>query len=232
MNRSGKTDHPEWALQHEKIIASGRPCLGALATPTYADIVLNPTQVGQSGVVNYNGIVDNTVVPGLSASIKPFTLQNVDLATNTWSFGFALDNTSSGAITSSRVSTFGFNTDPALNTDPLLTKITGGTVFTGVSSGNVPMQGSVDFCGHPQVQTARVEAGDGVLPGDGIVTGSFNLDFAGAATNATQISFTDLYVRYQSIVGTTLRRLRYWSSWSWCNAVQRSARSGRRCWGA
>lgn len=160
-------------------------------------IILNPTQVGQSSVIDYNGLVNNVVVPGLTASVT-FTLTSVDLLNNTWSFGYALDNTSSGGI-SSRVSTFGFNTDPAL----LAAAITGGTVFSDFSSGNVPNLGSVDFCATAGSNCAG-GGGGGVFPVDGIVTGSFSLDFAGSANNATQITLSDLYVRYQSITGTTL----------------------------
>ena len=111
---------------------------GSLATAAHADFVLNPTQVGQSGVVNYNGIVEGNIVPGLSASIT-FTLDSVNLTTNTWSFDYALDNTTSGGL-SSRVSVFGFSTNP----DYLSASITAGTVFTGVSSGNVPQLGPVE----------------------------------------------------------------------------------------
>jgi hypothetical protein len=171
--------------------------LGALAGPASADFILTPAQEGQSGIVSYNGIVNNTVVPGLSAQIT-YTLIDVNLATNTWLFGYALDNTSSGGI-SSRVSTFGFNTDP----DLVSAQIVSGTVFTGVSSGNVPMLGNVDFCATAGPNCAG-GSGVGVLPGDGVVSGTFQLDFAGSATLSTAIAFTDLYVRYQSITGTTL----------------------------
>lgn len=162
----------------------------------YADFVLNPTQVGQSGTVNYGGLVEGNPVAGLSASIT-FTLQNVDLANNIWTFGFGVDNTSVAPITNSRVSTFGFNTNP----DFLNAGIVTGTVFDGVSSGNVPGFMNVEFCATAGPNCSG-GAGGGVLPGDGIVGGSFFLDFAGSANAATQIAFSDLYVRYQSIVGT------------------------------
>ena len=65
------------------------------------------------------------------------------------------------------------------------------------------MLGSVEFCMTAGPNCAG-GGGDGVLPGDSIVKGSFSLDFAGMATDQTQIKFSDLYVRYQSVSGTTL----------------------------
>ncbi len=123
-------------------------------------------------MVSYNGIVDVTVVPGLSATIT-YTLADVNLATNTWIFNYALDNTST---INSRVSTFGFNTDPNI----LAAQVLSGTVFTNVASGNVPQLGTVDFCLTAGPNCAG-GSGVGVLPGDGIVTGSFSLDFGSHA---------------------------------------------------
>lgn len=176
------------------LLASAALC--ALTASSKADIILTPTQIGQSGVVNYNGVVEGNAQAGLSASIT-YTLQSVNLATNTWTFGYGVDNTSSAPITSSRVSTFGFNTTP----DITGAGIVGGTVFTGISSGNVPQLGSVEFCLTAGANCAG-GGGTGVLPGDGVVSGIFFLDFAGSATPLTQIAFTDLFVRYQSIVGS------------------------------
>ena len=167
--------------------------LCALAGIARADIILTPTQVGQSGVVQYNGVVNGNVQTGLTAAIT-YTLQSVNLANNIWTFGYAVDNTST---LNSRVSTFGFNTTPDFNTVGII----GGTVFTGLSSGNVPQLGNVEFCLTAGANCAG-GGGGGVLPADAPATGSFFLDFAGSATNATQIAFTDLYVRYQSIVGS------------------------------
>lgn len=169
--------------------------LCALAGAAKADFVLNPTQVGQSGVVNYNGIVEGNPVGGLTASIT-FTLNSVDLLNNIWNFGFDVTNTSVAPI-GSRVSTFGFNTDPNFDA----ASITGGTVFDTVSSGNVPGFMSVEFCATAGANCAG-GAGGGALSGGSSVGGSFALDFAGSATLLTQIAFSDLYVRYQSITGT------------------------------
>jgi hypothetical protein len=168
---------------------------GFASTPVYADFILNPTQVGQSGVVTFNGVVEGNVQPGLSASIT-YTLNSVNLASNLWTFGYSLTNTSSAPITASRVSTFGFSTDPNFDAANYLS----GLVFTSVSSGNVPQHTAVEFCLTAGPNCAG-GGGGGVALGAS-TTGSFSLDFAGIATNATQIDFSDLYVRYQSIVGS------------------------------
>ena len=168
--------------------------LCALASSANADFVLTPAQEGQSGVVNYVGIGNSA----LTASIT-FTLADVNAATNTWSFGYALDNTTAAPWTS-RVSTFGFSTDPAL----LSAAITAGTVFTNDASGNVPNLGPVQFCATGSNNCAG-GAGEGVLPGDGIVTGAFNIDFADNLALAS-VTFSDLFVRFQSVglIGSSL----------------------------
>jgi hypothetical protein len=168
--------------------------LCALASGANADFVLTPAQEGQSGVMNYVGIGNSA----LTASIT-YTLIDVNAATNTWLFGYALDNTTAAPWTS-RVSTFGFSTDPAL----LSAGITAGTVFTNDDSGNVPQVGPVQFCATSSNNCAG-GGGSGVLPGDGIVTGAFSIDFADNLALAS-VTFSDLFVRFQSVglIGSSL----------------------------
>ena len=52
----------------KKLLLAG-PCLVRSPVLRYADFILTTAQVGQSGVVNYNGQVEGTVLPGLTAQI-------------------------------------------------------------------------------------------------------------------------------------------------------------------
>ena len=166
----------------------------ALASGANADFVLTPAQEGQSGVVDYVGIGNSA----LTASIT-FTLQDVNAATNTWTFGFGVDNTTASPWTS-RVSTFGFNTDPTLQSAAIIA----GSVFVNDSSGNVPNLGTVQFCATSTTNCAG-GGGSGVLPGDGVVSGAFTLDWADNLLIAS-VAFSDLFVRFQSVglIGGTL----------------------------
>jgi hypothetical protein len=144
---------------------------------------------GDSFIVPFNGVVEGSVAPGLTGEVT-YTL--ADIIGNTWYFNFAVENTSSAPITASRISTFGFNTDPNFTS----AAITGGTVFDGVSSGNVPQHMAVEFCATAGPNCAG-GSGEGVTIGD-TALGQFALTFGLAPTS---VSFDDLYVRYQSIVG-------------------------------
>ena len=88
---------------------------GVLASPAYA-VTVTTAQVGQStGDVAFNGFVNEVVVPGLSSTFN-FTLTSVDTDTDTWVFGYTITNTSNATgtnvVVASRISGWGFNTDP------------------------------------------------------------------------------------------------------------------------
>jgi hypothetical protein len=164
----------------------------AMTSPASA-VVLDPGDVGQSETILFNGLVEGVPVGNLSATIT-YTLLNVTVATNQWTFGFALDNTTVAPL-SSEVSGFGFRTTP----DVVAASIVSGTVFDNAIVGGLVPQGFgiVDFCASTGL-TCPGGASGGVAPGDGIVTGSFLLDFAGTAT---QLVLDDFFVRYQAIDG-------------------------------
>lgn len=144
---------------------------------------------GDSYTVDFNGVVEGNVAAGLTGRVT-YTL--ADIIGNTWYFNFGVKNTSSTPITASRISTFGLNTDPNF----FSAAITGGTVFDGVSSGNVPQFMAVEFCATAGPNCAG-GSGDGVQLGD-TALGQFALTFASPPSS---VKFDDLYVRYQSIAG-------------------------------
>jgi hypothetical protein len=171
----------------------------AMASPASAIEV----SLGDEFTVLFNGIVEGNVQPGLTASVT-YEVTAVNSLANDWTIEFTVNNTSSAPITASRISTFGFNTDPNLvpfagNNDPGNTQILTGTVYTGVDAGNVPQFGSVEFCATAGPGCAG-GGGGGTLIG-GSTSGSFLLDFAGSGL--TSITLEDFYVRYQSIVGSS-----------------------------
>src|ERR1700741_1342104 len=102
-------------------------------TPAEAITFLN---IGDSATVAFNGVVDGNVIAGLTGEVT-YTLASI--IGGSMFFDFTVANTSSAPITASRISTFGFNTDPNFSS----AAITGGTVFDGVSSGNVPQHMAV-----------------------------------------------------------------------------------------
>ena len=163
------------------------------ATPAFA-VVLSPADVGDTATINYTGVIGGNNQPGLTAQTQ-FTLDSFIAATNTFFFSYTASNTSSGVITDSRLTSFGFDTNPELvqaNTTvsgPIIDSV----VFNASISGGV----NVDFC----ATTANCSGGggDGVLPG-GSTSGTFVLDFADGIIPL--INVTDFTVRFQSIAGS------------------------------
>lgn len=164
------------------------------ATAAQADVIkVTPDDIGTSYTLNYDGNVDGQQVSGLSAG-STFTLTNVSDDNRSYTFSYDIDNTSSSPITQSRISGFGFNTDPTL----------AGADSTGTfaieGTGNAPNGlGKVDTCfkaGGGQNNCAG-GGGHGVkINEDG--TGSFTLNFS---DGIDELTLSDFFVRYQSING-------------------------------
>jgi hypothetical protein len=159
----------------------------ALATSASAAVVFVS---GTSQTINFNGMENGTPISGLSGQIT-YTLTGFTNGGKTANFNFSVTDTAGGATTGSRISTFGFNVTP----DITGASITGGTVFTGASNGNVPSLGSFEFCATAGPNCAG-GGGGGAAEGAGPVTGSFALTFASALSSVT---FDQEYVRYQSV---------------------------------
>jgi hypothetical protein len=162
--------------------------VSALADP----ITLSPADVGTSFDVSYNGYDGSGVIGGLTATAT-FTLASV--TGTSYLFNYSVANTSSSPITTSRISGFGFDTNPTISNASST-----GTFDTTATSANVPNVGTVDVCfkGGGGTNSCAGGGGGGVDLG-GTGTGSFTLDFASALAS---LDLSDFFVRYQSITGT------------------------------
>ena len=146
--------------------------------------------VGDQFVIDFNGFnTTNGAIPGLSAEVT-YTLTG--FSGNSATFSYIVDNTSTAPVTSSRISTFGFNVDPNFTSVGTVT----GAVFPGVSNGNLPdALPNVEFC-LTAGPNCTGGGGGGVNLADPNAVGTFVLNFAAQPASVT---FSDVYVRYQSI---------------------------------
>jgi hypothetical protein len=121
-----------------------------------------------------------------------FTLTGI--ADNTYTFSYAVSNTSGAPITGSRISGFAFDTNPditsAASTGAFGYTTVGGTYPNGI--------GSVDVCFKDASTGACAGGGSGGLNIGESGTGSFTLTFA---QPVSEVTLSDFYVRYQSISG-------------------------------
>lgn len=165
----------------------------AFAAPAFAGpITVSAANVGQSYAIGYDGYTQGTGVIGGLTGQGTFTLTGV--GTNSYTFSYSLANTSSNPITNSRISGFGFNTDPNISS----ASSTG--VFDSAASGNVPSGfGSVEVCfkGGGGSSNCAGGGGAGVNIGDS-GTGTLTLNFSELPD---QLTLSDFFVRYQSIEG-------------------------------
>jgi hypothetical protein len=109
------------------------------STAALADaITLDSGDIGQSYSFSYNGFSGGTSITGLTASTT-FTLTGV--ASNSYTFGYSVTNTTSAPLTS-RVSSFAFNADPNISS----ASSTGAFSFTTLNSNYPNGIGTVDAC--------------------------------------------------------------------------------------
>jgi len=174
--------------------------VAALAVGAFANsagaVTLTQADINNSGFGTINGMVNEVVIAGLTAQLQ-LKLTGVDTGTNQWSFDFTVVNTSSAPIDASRITAFGFNTNPELEpVSPTGTRITGSIFDNVILSHNVPQIGSVDFCG--TTANCAGGGGDGMLIGQS-TSGTFVLDFQGTANAMTAITIDGFFARYQSV---------------------------------
>jgi hypothetical protein len=169
----------------------------AIATPANAALVVNPDGTitvtgatsGGTAVINFDGNVEGSTVPGLTSQLS---LTYAGLVGGDYRFTYSLLNNST---VNSRLSGLAFNTDP---------NITGGTatgMFTNLLTNvNFPNGiGGVEVCLQDGGSGCAGGGNGGILAGAAPGTGSFTLDF-GASTPSV-INLSNFAVRYQSIVG-------------------------------
>ena len=182
------------------IIASAALAGLAAAVPAQAALVLTPTSaslgagdVGSSFTINYNGNTNGTILDGLTAT-GIFSLASVTNAGKTFVFNYSIDNTSTLPVSASRISIFGFNTDPNITSASATGLFSG-----GLGSGNVPNgQPNVDVCFRAGGGGGGCTGGGGggELIADTAATGTFTLNFSNAPTT---LALDNFYIRYQSL---------------------------------
>lgn len=166
--------------------------LAALPGVAHADVImLGSGDLNKSFTVDYNGYTGNGTIDGLASQIV-FTLTG-STATS-YTLGYSLTNTSGTPLSGSRVSGFGFNTDPTISGASST-----GTYSVTAFNSNVPNVGSVDVCfkGGGGSKSCAGGGGGGVNLGDS-GSGTLTLSFASPVTSLT---LSDFFTRYQSISG-------------------------------
>lgn len=169
--------------------AAAASLLALAAAPAHAVSFVN---VGDSATLNFDGVVAGNVVNGLSGAVT-YTLASI--TGTSMIFNFSVLNSSQNPVTGSRISTFGFDADPNFTS----AAITGGNVFTSVSSGNVPQFGPIEFCATAGANCAG-GGGQGVAAG-GTASGQFALTFSSLPA---ALQLENFYVRYQSVTAPSL----------------------------
>ena len=155
-------------------------------------MLFSPTDIGKSITLDYNGFSGSSanVLSGLTGT-STFTLASV--LGNTYAFNYSVQNTSSGQVTASRISSFAFDTDPTI----LSATSTGAFSFTTLNSNYPNGIGTVDVCFKDANTGSCAGGGGGGLTIGQSGSGTFALTFASAPTALTLQNFFD---RYQSIV--------------------------------
>lgn len=169
-------------------------CLLAFALPASAQEYTFGTVGNTSGVVNIDyGSSDGVYIPGLTASMT-YTLISISVVgdNNEWKFSGSVTNTSSGDITASTISAFGFNIDAAVE----LATATGVYFDTTNLTANISNATWLDVCVYGSGSCAG--GGGGVTLGN---SSAFTLILT-IDDEVTSIMLSDLTVRYQAIAGT------------------------------
>jgi len=145
---------------------------------------------------NFNGFSGNDAFTGLSSSI---VFNFTGIANGRYQFNFEMKNTSSGPIDFSRLTIFGFNSNP----DVIAVSTGAGDLFNVVSSGNQPNGlDRVEVCFKDMGNTNNCTGAQGGLNKGTSTTGSFALQFKAPVPNA--ITLSGFTVRYQGIDSQTL----------------------------
>jgi len=161
-------------------------------TITATDVTVTSADVGQSFTIIYDGQTSGNVINGLTASAV-YTVQAVSSTSITLSV--AMSNTSSSPITSSRVSVFGFDTNPNITS-----ATASGAFNVTVQGGALPSGfGNIEVCfKNGQGNNCQGGGGTGITLGQ---SGSTNLVLNFSSIGASGVTFSNFGVRYQSIAG-------------------------------
>lgn len=164
-------------------------------TATANAVTVNASDVGFNGTTNIQGYVDApnaTSIPGLTGSLF-LEFNGTSNGGRTWNFDYTVTNTSSGAITGSRISSFGFGTTPNVTSvqstglfDLALTPTNGFPNVNGAMA-------IIEMCF--SAGNNACSGGDGVTKGNN-ASGTFALTFANASPF---ITLDAALFRFQSI---------------------------------
>jgi hypothetical protein len=155
-------------------------------------ITVTPAAIGTSYTVNYDGFSDGRVIDGLTGTA---TLTLKESNGSRYTFDYALTNTSSDPIDQSRISIFGFNTDPNI-----ASASSTGLFGITATNANVPSGfGTVDVCfkGAGGQNSCSGGGGAGLRMGES-GSGTLTLNFSSLVD---ELSLSNFFVRYQSIEG-------------------------------
>lgn len=171
------------------ILATGS--LSLAATPAIADaITLGTGDIGKSSSFTFNGFSGSTVVDGLT-SAATFTLAAI--TGNSYTFNYSLTNTTANPV-DSRLSGFGFNTDPTISS----ASSTGAFSYTTLNGSYPNGIGAIDVCFKDAATGSCSGGGSGGLLDGATGTGTFTLNFS---QPISALTLSDFYVRYQSVSG-------------------------------
>lgn len=179
-------------LNVKKLAPLAAFAMALTATPALADaITFDSSDVGQTFTLTYDGSSDSTTIQGLTAQTS-FTLTGI--AGNTYTFSYAVTNTSGSAISGARVSGFAFDTDPDITS----AASNGAFGYTTVGGSYPNGIGEVDVCFKDASTGACAGGGNGGLNIGESGIGTFTLTFA---SPVSEVTLSDFFVRYQSISG-------------------------------
>ena len=157
-------------------------------------MVVNVANVGTSQTSTLFGTVEPYgVVPGLTGTLG-IVYNGVTNNGLTWNFGYTVDNTTSGTLTS-EVSAFGFITAPSIASAGST-----GLYDTALLDVQAGFLGNVDFCATAG-NTCAGGGSNGISPSDPAATGTFSLTYANVLS---QITLSGDFLRFQGITGTAL----------------------------
>lgn len=162
------------------------------ANPSDATALIDATGGAFNFTLNFDGFGGApAVVPGLTSKID-FGFTGTSNAGLTYNFTYNVMNNSSAPITASRVSLFGFDTNPNISG-----AAASGT-FNFVGNGNVPNVGILEVCFKTQNNGNCAGGGGGGVTIGNSGSGTLALTF-GSVQNS--IALSNFAVRYQSISG-------------------------------
>ena len=201
----------KWSDHMKRNLALSACISGVLLAPSAIAATFNT--IGDSQIVNFNGFINEIVQPGLTGKLT-YTLNlitrispNASVEATEFEFTVNIMNTSSTPITASRISGFGFNTNPdvkqeilsAADSTTIIAETTASGIFEKVHiPGTFPQNvgGDVHICVNDG-NNCQGGGGTGVTLGNSADI-TLTLAFAG---NVEAVDLSNYRIRFQSIEG-------------------------------